>query len=239
MQRIAITVRPNGRLGIVEQQDAMLWLLPWGEHGLWKERAQGRRVSPVEHLLEQTQGHIAEQDAWLSACGRLQHVLDDPAALFVIDQLVESRTAHRRVLVQMATSLRDSLYWTESEGALPCPQPRAVAPQAGHGLQRVTELIRAERELARTSRQLAGAYRDIACGLNALLLRTMALDSEKHDRVLRFVQRLLKSQVGKADGNDNDRTNEPVDGRILMQGAKLVRESVRVPEAAPTQVTHS
>jgi hypothetical protein len=240
VQRIAITVRPNSRQETFEQQGVRSWLVPWTPGGMLQGWVQDEvRTSPVEQLLEQTQAHIAEHDGWLEECGRLQDELDDPAAQFVTQQLVDSRMAHRRLLAGMAASLRDSLYWTESEGALPCPPPAVDQAPAHPGLRRVNELIRAERDLARTSRQLARAYGNIAGGLDAMLLQVIAVDSTKHYRVLGFLRRLLQSHMGPARSPERGGVDEAVVEPSLREAAEPVREPVRVPAAARMPANYS
>jgi hypothetical protein len=52
-----------------------------------------------------------------------------------------------------------------------------------------------ERQGASFLRKLAHDERDIHGGLFSLLLETMAMDSEKHEHVLRFIQRRLQQEA--------------------------------------------
>jgi hypothetical protein len=55
----------------------------------------------------------------------------------------------------------------------------------------VPALIKEEQDGARALRDLAARERGIDSGLDSLLLEIMALDSDKHARLLQFVQRRL------------------------------------------------
>jgi hypothetical protein len=88
--------------------------------------------------------------------------------------------------------LKASLEWTKVARALPtgaedtgAPTPELVAALETYAQQ--------EEEGARHLRRLAAEQADLYDGLFGLILETMALDSDKHARILRYLeQRALK-----------------------------------------------
>ncbi len=62
----------------------------------------------------------------------------------------------------------------------------------------VARLIEEEKTGAQALRRLAQEERELDGGLGALLLEMMAMDSDKHARLLRFVQRRLEARVRAA-----------------------------------------
>jgi len=61
-------------------------------------------------------------------------------------------------------------------------------------------LVDEERSGARMMRDLAQREKGIDAGLDSLLLEMMATDSEKHARLLQFVQQRLEKRARAADG---------------------------------------
>jgi hypothetical protein len=99
----------------------------------------------------------------------------------------------------MQASLSDALNWTHSLNALPqtgTPQH----PVAKELAAATSALIDEERTGARFLRDLAHDEKDIDGGLHSLLLEMMAMDSEKHARLLQFVQNRLAARARGEDG---------------------------------------
>ena len=61
-------------------------------------------------------------------------------------------------------------------------------------------LVAEEQTGARALRHLAQREKGIDAGLHNLLLETMAMDSDKHARVLQFVERRLATRARAEDG---------------------------------------
>src|SRR5262245_9808427 len=141
----------------------------------------------VERLLEAVEAHArAEQDA----LGLYQRVADqsgDPIVALVMQLILDDEQRHHTLLGRMATSLRNALEWRSEPGALPSGNepPRGIHAEL---LETTRELIKEEHDGARYLRKLAGGQRGLNAGLATVLLEMMALDSEKHAYLLRFVE---------------------------------------------------
>jgi hypothetical protein len=104
--------------------------------------------------------------------------------------ILDDEVRHHGLLHRMATTLRDALEWTSSPAALPKGAPEAQIPITFVKL--ASSLIEEERTGARTLRRLAEQEKDINGGLDGLLLEMMAMDSDKHAKLLQFVQQRLE-----------------------------------------------
>jgi hypothetical protein len=98
----------------------------------------------------------------------------------------------------MQASLSDALNWTHSPEAL----PNTGTPQNPVARQLATNtraLIDEECTGAKYLRELARQQKKIDGGLHSLLLEMMAMDSEKHARLLQFVHERLATRARNED----------------------------------------
>jgi hypothetical protein len=101
-------------------------------------------------------------------------------------------------LKRITSSLRDALNWTFTADALPRPSLGDSHPSAEDLTSLTRELIDEEKTGAQALRRLAVREKGVGGGLDSLLLEMMAMDSEKHARLLQFVQRRLEAR-GRAE----------------------------------------
>jgi hypothetical protein len=146
----------------------------------------------VEWLLDAVARHAqAEQDA-LAQYEYLRTASGDPVIALVMQLILEDEERHHGLLKRIEATLRDALNWTRSQDSLPTPMPprESVSTEL---VETTHGLIREERTGARYLRELAHRERDVSWGLPSLLIEMMAMDSEKHARLLQFVDdRLAK-----------------------------------------------
>lgn len=172
-----------------------------GYAGLPVETAQthGAARGSVEWLLDAIERHaLAEEDA-LEQYRYVSAVSRDPVIALVMRLILEDEERHHGLLKRMEASLRDALEWTHSPNALPTagmPQ----APVAQELAEAVRFLIDEEHTSARYMRELGRQERHISAGLHTLLLEMMALDSEKHAKLLGFVRDRLSGRSHTEDG---------------------------------------
>jgi hypothetical protein len=146
-------------------------------------------ASPIERLLATIDTHAAAEAKAHEQYARLAQT-GDPAVALVMQLILEDEERHHALLQRIAASLRDGLTWRASENALPVvgPASRAIPRRS---LAIVRELLKEERAGAHLLWRMAAEEQDINGGLDALLLEMMARDSEKHARLLRFVEQRL------------------------------------------------
>jgi hypothetical protein len=142
-------------------------------------------------LLDAVERHAALEEEALGQYDRLAVASGDPVIALVMRLILDDEERHHNLLKRIATTLRDALNWTRTASAL--PHADSVSPTE-HNLASVARaLIEEEHAGAAALRRLAGRERGLDGGLDSLLLETMAMDSEKHAHLLRFVQVRLEA----------------------------------------------
>ena len=151
---------------------------------------QQHERSPLERLLDAFEAHIASEADSIATYRQLSESTTDPVVALLTRLIVADEAQHHRLLERMATTLRDDLNWTHSPDALPAA--------TGEHDEKLLELTRAladqERHSGRELRALARQQRHAFDGLFELLLEVMAMDSDKHERILRFLARRMESR---------------------------------------------
>jgi len=158
-----------------------------------REQAEAASESPIERLLHAVDTHAAAEAEALSQYEYLATASGDPVIALVMRLILDDEVRHHGLLHRMAATLRDALEWTSSPEALPKGAPRTRVP--GPYLTLARSLIEEERTGARALRHLAEQEKDINGGLDSLLLEMMAMDSDKHSRLLQFVQQRLEART--------------------------------------------
>jgi hypothetical protein len=142
--------------------------------------------STTEDLLSVLNAHVDGESEHIEAYRRLSHTIEDPIVKLLMDLIVEDEQRHHELMLRMAARLRDDLETTHSAYALPyAPSPHNGRLRAFAAI--VEEHARDERHGVRELRRLADDAGLIYDGLFRLILETMADDSAKHERVMRFV----------------------------------------------------
>lgn len=159
--------------------------------------APGQR-SPFELLLEAIEMHAANEADSLVAYRGLAETTPDPVIALLMRLVLEDEQRHHGLMQRLAASLHDGLYWTHSANALPDstgPAPAASA-EWKEWKRAVGRFVLEEREGAHDLQQLARQSARINEGLDSLLLEIMAMDSLKHERILRFIARRMEQAPG-------------------------------------------
>jgi hypothetical protein len=146
--------------------------------------------SSTEDLLAILTSHVDGESEHIEGYRRLSHVIDDPIVKLLMDLVVEDEERHHELMRRMAARLGDDIHATRSDSAL----PYATSPRNGRlrGFAAVVDAYaRDERQGIRQLRRLASEAGLLYDGVFSLLLETMADDSAKHERVMRFVLRRI------------------------------------------------
>jgi hypothetical protein len=154
----------------------------------------GPKAGSVEWLVEAVDRHAqAESDA-LEQYEYLARASGDPIIALVMRLILEDEVRHHGLLRRIEASLRDALNWTQSPNALPSDTPKEPEASPAELARLAKELIEEEHSGARYIRDLAQKEKGIDGGLHSLLLEMMAMDSEKHARLLQFVEARLRNR---------------------------------------------
>jgi rubrerythrin len=153
----------------------------------------GHRPGTIEWLLDAVERHAKAEQQALDQYEYIGSTSGDPVIALVMRLILEDEERHHGLLKRMQASLSDALYWTDSPEALPKTgtPSQAVASDLA---KTVHELVEEEHTGARYVQQLAREQKGIDGGLHSLLLDMMAMDSEKHARLLQFVQHRLNQR---------------------------------------------
>jgi rubrerythrin len=153
---------------------------------------RARRGSPFEQLVDAIETHVVQEAASLAAYRQLADTASDAVVAMLMRLVLEDEERHHELMKRIVADLRDGLYWTQSVEALPdATIPRGV--DSARALAAVHEFIREERDGVRQLQDLAHKSARINEGLDSLLLEMMAMDSQKHERILRFIERRLQA----------------------------------------------
>jgi hypothetical protein len=154
------------------------------------EPGHGPDRGSVEWLLNAVQRHSAAEAAALAQYELIATDSGDPVVALVMRLILDDEQRHHGLLQRIEASLRDALNWSHSASALPST-PAANDAGGGSLATLAHELIDEEHTGARKMRELAQSEKNVGGGLHSLLLEMMAMDSDKHARLLRFVEERL------------------------------------------------
>jgi hypothetical protein len=147
------------------------------------------RPEPVpsvsDRVVRALEAHVAAEAQDVSDCERVADSTNDPVVKLLLGMIVDDEKRHHSLLQMMINRLHEEVEFVASPSPLPTPgettdfDPTMVAA--------VRSLIRDEHEGARHLRHLARQDAGLYAGLYALLLESVARDSEKHATILRYL----------------------------------------------------
>lgn len=154
-------------------------------------RSKGAALPVFELLLQAIQTHVDREEASRVEYMRLAHSDGDQLVRFLMSLVDQDERHHHELLQRMAASLG------VTSGGMVEPLPTIPSPTwrpASDELAAVEAMMHEERASARALGQLACEHVGVYGGLFSMLLDVMALDSQKHQRVLEFILRRMKEQ---------------------------------------------
>jgi len=152
-------------------------------------------LTPDELLVRALEGHIAAERMSLGQYRELAETTKDPVVELIMGLVLEDEERHHNLMRRLATRLKDDLYWTQTPNALPAPRPVSVDPKEYESLR---SFVASERAGIHELRDFAGRADGLYGGLPSELLEMMALDSQKHEHLLRFLFRRLGQAMAEA-----------------------------------------
>ena len=158
------------------------------------KEAQAESESFYERLLKAVESHITEEHEAIHAYRKLARSGKDPFVRFIFQHIVTDEERHHVMLRRMAATLGGSNEHQDLDELLPSG-PRVQWQADAATLATVRSYARAERVGARELRKLARESAYFYSGIFQVLLESMALDSRKHERLLRFALRRMEEQL--------------------------------------------
>ncbi len=138
----------------------------------------------IEHLTH----HIEEESDALAEYRSLWLQSDNPPVRYLLALLLEDEQRHHRLLVEMLNQFRSGVYLAEQHPQVPW-MTRKKDPALAAATRR---LLRAERKDLRELRALRRRLKFLRRhSLNGVLLDSLILDTRKHLRYLRTIEKLV------------------------------------------------
>jgi rubrerythrin len=151
-----------------------------------------------ERLIRTIEAHIASERDAIELYRRLQTDLPDPVLATIMRLIVEDEEHHHHALRRMATALR------QGTPDAPAMVPRMESAEPARSV--LHETIAQLESAAEDERKGASEFRELARNESrdnafiALLLELMAMDSEKHERMLRFAVDEIRTGIRHPSG---------------------------------------
>jgi len=145
----------------------------------------------LQRLIQAIEAHGSEEAASVEAYRQLAVVTSDPVVATLMRVLAEDEEHHHRLFQEIGKAVTDHLEWNADARVQPTSDEAEV-----EWLRRVRSYEHDELRGARALRDLAHRARVEREPLTGQLLEAMAMDSEKHARVLKFVGLRLARKIG-------------------------------------------
>jgi uncharacterized protein with von Willebrand factor type A (vWA) domain len=151
---------------------------------------EGEGDSEVERLMNKFESHEEEEKEFLHQYKEIAGKSKSRFVKFLLQLIISDEEKHHLVTHAMVSTLQGSLRWTQPADAIGSLHE---AEEEKDELLKLTQaFIRLEKKGVKEYKKLNKECRDYYHGLFGLLLDTMIQDSDKHIRILQFLQKKLK-----------------------------------------------
>ena len=149
------------------------------------------RASMSERLEQVMRHHVEQEEQSLEEYGWVRDETTDPVVRMLMEEVLVDERHHHGLLERLKVQFEQELDPATPGAGLEVGAP--TADSSSDGLAVAVQAL-ADREGAGAGRlrELAKRYKQEYSGLLSLILEGIALDSAKHERVLRFVAKRLK-----------------------------------------------
>lgn len=136
-------------------------------------------------ILAALTSHVTAEKDLLADYARAAEEVSDPDVRYLLGLILEDEARHHRIFLEMANALRTVRGWQRVEPSVPDRSRGALTAD----VQELTgRLLAAERADMRELRELRRRLRPVSdTTLWPLLVDLMALDTEKHLRILKAI----------------------------------------------------
>jgi hypothetical protein len=158
-----------------------------GHHGVEGAVAvplpSGSLAAEMVHHIEQ---HVEDEREMLVAYGTLLRQSDNPAVRYLLDLLLDDEKRHHSILLDMLDQFRSGDTVAEQPPRVPW-MTRKPDPEIAAATKRLRQAERTDLRKLRGLRRKFSQRRS----LNGVLVDSLMLDTRKHIRYLRAIQRLV------------------------------------------------
>ena len=170
-----------------------------------REGAKRAEPAPFERLYRDLEVHRSSQAAILGQARLAANSMRSPLSRFLLRLVVENKASQQRILDRLTATLGDALNWTHSSNAL--PTGNEGEQESAETLKLDEDLLRLESQANKSASQLAKGYAGLAGGIDQVLLRSVAADSDNNSRLLRLVLRTAAAEsFGRGEAEDGAAT---------------------------------
>jgi rubrerythrin len=152
-------------------------------------------LSPFEYLLRAFESHISGERDVLAQYRQLAETSKDPVVKLIMGVVLEDEERHHSLMHRLATRFKDDLEWSQTPGALPAERPTFDRDT----YDAIHKFIFSERTGIHQLEELATRVEGLYGGLPTELLEMMVQDSQKHERLLRFLFRRQGQAIQEAE----------------------------------------
>lgn len=149
-----------------------------------------------EALSDYLGRHVRAEQGALDAYAAVLEGRPDDVASYLIGMILADEERHHEIFLELQNSLESRIQWRDIEPSVP---PLDVERESAAALLETTEeLLALEHEDAKELKALRKQWsrEPGERQLWALLVETAELDTQKHIRILRFLQGLLRDAAG-------------------------------------------
>lgn len=151
---------------------------------------EGGSGSEVERLMNKFESHEEDERKFLHQYKEIADKSKSRFVKFLLQLIISDEEKHHAVTHAMVSTLQGSLRWTQPADAIGSLHE---GEEEKDELLRVThDFIGLEKKGIKEYKKLSKECGDYYHGLFGILLETMVQDSDKHIRILKFLQKKLK-----------------------------------------------
>jgi rubrerythrin len=159
------------------------------ELALAKPRETG--ISAVEQLMSQFEGHERQEMEFIE---RYKEIIDghpDALVKFLLQLIISDEEKHHSVVRSMASWLKGDLTWASADQR--AANLGEITREEKEELLNLTSIfIKEENDTIREYKSIIDASKGYYGGLFTLLIETIVHDSQKHIKILKFLEKRLK-----------------------------------------------
>ncbi|HEX3247760.1 MAG TPA: ferritin family protein [Chloroflexota bacterium] len=161
------------------------------------------QLTPDEYLLQAIEGHINAERSALTQYRDLAEKTKDPVVELIMGIVLEDEERHHSLLRRLAARLEDDLFWRHSAEALAAPSTTPEDPANSESIREsLRKFVASERRGVYELEDFAGRADGLYGGLPTELLEMMALDSQKHEHLLRFLFHRVSDGIAEAQRSE-------------------------------------
>jgi rubrerythrin len=146
--------------------------------------------SPFEMMLSQFEAHEQQEWVYVREYKEIAKKHDNPLVKFLLQLIISDEEKHHDLVHSITSTLKADLRWEKSDVAI--QGVGKISAQEKKDILKLTgDFIDEEKKGIKEYKILAKDSREYHHGVLSLLLETIIHDSEKHLKILRFIEKKI------------------------------------------------